>query len=270
MKIWAVSNQKGGVGKTTTVIALGGLLSSWGFRTLLIDLDPHGALTSYFKMNPDDIENSVYNLFHDASLKKPANSPEPYIVKTEFDGLSVLPAATAMATLDRQVASMAGMGLVIVNALKKVADQYDYVIIDSPPMLGVLMINALAACERLIMPVIAEFLALKGLERMLRTLKMVFNSRKVIPRYTIVPTMFDKRTKEARESLQNLHLLYPEYLWDSVIPIDTKFREASRLGVPGPLYIPSSKASEAYTELLEMLLQEPHAPTNSSGIRTTV
>lgn len=267
MKIWAVSNQKGGVGKTTTVVALGGLLSSWGFRTLLIDLDPHGALTSYFKMNPDEIEGSVYNLFHDASLKKPASTPEPYIFHTEFDGLSVLPAATAMATLDRQVASMAGMGLVIVNALKKVEDQYDYVIIDSPPMLGVLMINALAACERLIMPVIAEFLALKGLERMLRTLKMVFNSRKNVPYYTIVPTMFDKRTKEARESLNFLNMHYPDYLWESVIPIDTKIREASRLGIPGPLYVPAGKASEAYAELLELLMQDPQLHIKKMGTK---
>ncbi len=266
MKIWAVSNQKGGVGKTTTVIALGGLLSSWGFRTLLIDLDPHGALTSYFKMNPDEIEGSVYHLFHDASVKKSPVTPEPYIVRTEFAGLSILPASTAMATLDRQVASMVGMGLVIANALKKVSDQYDYVIIDSPPMLGVLMINALAACERLIMPVIAEFLALKGLERMYKTLKMVFNSRKIAPRYTIVPTMFDKRTIEARESLQHLHTHYSESLWPSVIPIDTKYRDASRLGIPGPLYVPTSKASEAYADLLEFLLQDIQTPSHKLGM----
>lgn len=256
MKIWAVSNQKGGVGKTTTVVALGGLLSSWGLRTLLVDLDPHGALTSYFKMNPDEIEQSVYNLFLDASLKKPVPTPEPYIVQTEFDGLSVLPGATAMATLDRQVAAIPGMGLVILNALKKTTEPFDYVLIDSPPMLGVLMINALACCEQLIMPVVPEFLALKGLERMLRTLTMVFNTRTVIPQYTIVPTMFDKRTKEARESLENLNTLYPELLWDSVIPVDTKYREASRLGIPGPLYAPTSKASAAYAGLLELLLQE--------------
>jgi chromosome partitioning protein len=254
MKIWAVSNQKGGVGKTTTVAALGGLLSAWGYRTLLVDLDSHGALTSYFNMNPDEIEGGVYNLFHDASLKKDSLLTS-YIVKTNFESLSLLPASTALATLDRQIASMHGMGLVVANALKKIADQYDYVIIDSPPVLGVLMINALAACERLILPVLAEFMALQGLERMIRTLNMVFNSRKTPPTCMIVPTMFDKRTKEAQENLQNLHRQYPDYMWGSVVPIDTKFREASRLGIPGPLYVPSSKAAEAYAELLEELLQ---------------
>ncbi|MGR9054027.1 MAG: ParA family protein [Gammaproteobacteria bacterium] len=254
MKVWTVSNQKGGVGKTTTVVTLGGLLSSWGFRTLLVDLDPHGALTSYFKMNPDELKASVYNLFHDASLKKANAGPEPYIVETEFDGLSLLPAATAIATLDRQVASMGGMGLVINNALHKVAGRYDYVIIDSPPMLGVLMINALAACEQLIIPVLAEYLAIKGLERMMHTLGMVFKSGRNAPNYTIVPTMFDKRTRAAQESLATLKQQYPAYLWNAAIPIDTKIRDASRQGVPLSLYLPEAKAAEAYSALLERLL----------------
>lgn len=254
MKIWSVSNQKGGVGKTTTVVTLGGLLSSWGFKTLLVDLDPHGSLTSYFKMNPDEVKGSVYNLFHDASQKHKNIGPEPYIVATGFDGLDVLPASTAIATLDRQVASMSGMGLVIATALKKVAGRYDYVIIDSPPMLGVLMINALAACDQLIIPVIAEYLALKGLDRMLHTIGMVFKSRKFSPQYTIIPTMFDKRTRAARESLIALRSKYPNNVWKSFVPVDTKIREASQEGTPVSLFVKDSKAVEAYSELLELLL----------------
>ncbi len=254
MKIWSVSNQKGGVGKTTTVVTLGGLLSSWGFRVLLVDLDPHGSLTSYFRMNPDEVEAGVYNLFLDASEKKKNVDPAVYIAKTSFDGIDVLPASTAIATLDRQVAAIGGMGLVVATALNKLADQYDYVIIDSPPMLGVLMINALAACDQLLIPVLAEFLALKGLDRMVHTIKMVFHSRKTPPKYTIVPTMFDKRTKAARDSLAALHQQYPENAWQSVIPVDTKVRDASQAGVPLPLFDKSARAAEAYTELLELLL----------------
>ncbi|WKJ91074.1 ParA family protein [Methylomonas montana] len=254
MKIWSVSNQKGGVGKTTSVVTLGGLLSSWGFRVLLVDLDPHGSLTSYFKMNPDEIEFGVYNLFLDASEKKKNVDPAAYIVKTEFDGIHVLPASTAIATLDRQVAAIGGMGLVVATALNKVADQYDYVIIDSPPMLGVLMINALAACDHLVIPVLAEFLALKGLDRMVHTIRMVFHSRKTPPKFTIVPTMFDKRTKAARDSLTALYQQYPENVWRSVIPVDTKVRDASQAGAPLSLYDKGARAAEAYTELLELLL----------------
>lgn len=259
MKIWAVSNQKGGVGKTTTVVSLAGLLSSWGFKTLVIDLDPHGSLTSYFKMNPDEIELSVYNLFHDTGQKKTNIDPRRYIKQTEFDGLSIMPASTAIATLDRQVAALGGMGLVVSNALKKISDEYDYVIIDSPPMLGILMINALAACQHIIIPSLAEHLALKGLERMLHTVQMVFKSRKNPPKFTIVPTMFDKRTKAARDSLIRLRQSYPSNIWNSVIPIDTKIRDASIEGVPVPIYAPKSKSVEAYTALLELLLQENNA-----------
>jgi chromosome partitioning protein len=256
MKIWAVSNQKGGVGKTTTVVSLGGLLSSWGFRVLLVDLDPHGSLTSYFKMNPDEIKSSVYNLFHETGQKKKNINPHPYIVKTEFDGLSILPASVAIATLDRQVAALGGMGLVIANALTQVSDEYDYVIIDSPPMLGILMINALAACHHIIVPSLSEHLALKGLERMISTIKMVFKSRQDQPKYTIVPTMFDKRTKAAKDSLLILRQNYPKHIWKSVIPVDTKIRDASLIGVPAPMFAPTSKSVEAYAELLELLLQE--------------
>ncbi len=256
MKIWAISNQKGGVGKTTTVVTLAGLLSSWGFRTLVIDLDPHGSLTSYFKLDPDSIKSSVYNLFHDTSQKKKNIDPMQYISATEFDGISILPASTAIATLDRQVASIGGMGLVVSTALKKVSEKYDYVLIDSPPMLGVLMINALASCDRLIVPVLSEFLALKGLERMMHTIDMVFQSRKVHPPCTIVPTMFDKRTRAARDSLLALREKYPDQVWQSFIPVDTKIREASRNGMPLSLYIKESKAGEAYSQLLEMFLME--------------
>ncbi|MDD2738052.1 MAG: ParA family protein, partial [Methylomonas lenta] len=173
---------------------------------------------------------------------------------TEFDGLTVLPASTAIATLDRQVAHMGGMGMVVATALGKLKDQYDYVIIDSPPMLGVLMINALAACDHLIIPVLAEFLAIRGLDRMVHTIDMVFHSRKTPPKFTIVPTMFDKRTRAARESLVVLHQQYPGNIWNSVIPVDTRVRDASQQGVPLPLLDKSAKAVEAYSELLELLL----------------
>lgn len=256
MNIWAVSNQKGGVGKTTTVVTMGGLMCSWGYRTLLVDLDPHGSLTSYFKMNPDDIEKSVYNLFHNASQKLKNYDPKPFIVKTAIENLSVLPAATAIATLDKQIAGLEGMGLVITNALTEVTEDYDFVIIDTPPMLGVLMINALAACEHLIIPVLAEFLALKGLERMLHTIQMVFRSKKNPPDYTIVPTIFDKRTKAAQDSLDQLRAEHSEHVWEAVIPTDTKLREASRAGIPGSFYAPNCRSVEAYANLLESLIQE--------------
>lgn len=262
MKIWSVSNQKGGVGKTTSVITMGGLLSSWGYRTLLVDLDPHGSLSSYFGHNPDNIDASVYNLFHNASRKTKNYNPRSYIATTDFQDLSILPASTAIATLDRQVASLGGMGLVISHALSEVSEEYDYVIIDSPPMLGVLMINALAACEYLMVPVITEFLALQGLDRMIRTIQMVFKSRSQPPGYKILPTMVDKRTKSAAKCLDMLQTKYPKNVWERFIPVDTRLREASSFGVPASIYDPTSRAVAEYSNLLDDLLDEAKQKAN--------
>lgn len=252
MKIWAISNQKGGVGKTTTVVTLAGLLSQKGKRVLCVDLDPHGSLTSYFRLDPDSIQKSTYNLFKNSSEQQPLE-PKKYIHNTSFVGLDILPASVALATLDRQASKFKGLGLVVSNALKKVESSYDVVLIDTPPMLGVLMINALAACEHLIVPVQTEFLALKGLERMMKTLKMIQKTRHEPLPYTIVPTMFDKRTRASVSSLNSLRNNYKGRLWRGYITVDTQLREASRMGIPAPILAPKSKSVIAYDKLLETI-----------------
>lgn len=255
MKVWTIANQKGGVGKTTTAVTLGGLLSVWGFRTLLVDIDPHGSLTSYFRYDPDAIEESTYSLFQAAAEKKPID-PATLLYPTGTEGLQLLPASVALATLDRQAGRMEGMGLVLKRAFESLSGQFDYVMIDCPPMLGVLMVNALAACDRLVIPVQTEFLALKGLERMLHTLKMVLKSRTTPLPYIIVPTMFDRRTRASVDSLRVLRETYRQHIWNGVIPVDTRFREASRAGLPPPVADPRGKGVEAYTGLLELLQSE--------------
>lgn len=253
MKIWAVANQKGGVGKTTTVVSLAGQLCAKGFRTLIVDMDPHGSMTAYFGHDPDHIERSLYELFQP---DKQAGwvSPQDIIYSTAFDLLSLMPASTAMATLDRQLGAKEGMGLVMKKALARIEQDFDVTVIDCPPQLGVLMVNALAACEHLIIPVQTEFLALKGLERMMRTLQMIGRSLNHNLRYTILPTMFDCRTRASNSTLQVLHERYPNDIWSGVIPIDTQFREASRLGVPLPLKAPRDRGAVAYGLLLNDLL----------------
>jgi len=253
MKTWTISNQKGGVGKTTTVVTLAGLLSAQGKRVLCIDLDPQGSLTCYFRLDPDTIENSVYNLFKDSSEKRELE-PKKYIRNTLFEGLDILPASMALATLDRQASQFKGLGLVISNVLKKLTSSYDVVLIDSPPMLGVSMINALAACDHLIIPVQTEFLAIKGLERMIKTLGMIQKTRHQPLEYTIVPTMFDKRTRASISSLNSLRNRYRGTLWRGYISVDTQLREASRVGVPAPILAPKSRAVVAYGQLLTALM----------------
>ncbi|WP_297526842.1 ParA family protein [Thiohalobacter sp.] len=253
-RIWAVANQKGGVGKTTTAVTLAGQLSAEGHRVLLIDLDPHGSLTTYFRLDPDAIELSVYTLFKDRADRRAFPRYDEVLVRTDFERLWLLPASTALATLDRQLGSEDGMGLVISQTLADLDDRFDYVFIDCPPMLGVLMVNALAACQQLLIPVQTEFLALKGLERMLHTLKMIARARGEAVPYLIVPTMFDRRTRASGDALAALRERYPRELWHAVIPVDTRFREASKAGKPLSLWQPASRGAQAYAQLAGDLL----------------
>lgn len=250
MRVWAVANQKGGVGKTTTAVTLGGLLAAGGRSTLLVDLDPHGSLSAYFGLQPETDRGGVYELFRQAATGRAPGADRTF-QPTRFEHLHVMPASTAMATLDRQLGTREGMGLVLKRALGRLADDFDTVIMDCPPMLGVLMVNALAACDRLLIPVQTEFLAIKGLERMLHTLEMIRRSRGMHVDSLIIPTLFDRRTRASTRSLRKLRDEHADTLWEGVIPVDTRFREASTAGVP--LMSPESRGVEAYARLLRRL-----------------
>jgi len=256
VNIWTVSNQKGGVGKTTTVVTLGGLLAQQGKRVLLLDLDPQGSMTSYFRLDPDTSERSVYSLFEANANQTRVELLDGLLHTTGVEGISLLPASTAMATLDRQLGARDGMGLVLKQTLVRLESRFDYVLMDCPPMLGLLMVNALAACQRLLIPVQTEFLALKGLDRMLRTLQMITRSRGGMLPYTVIPTFFDRRTRASLDALRTLRDLHSEHLWPRVIPVDTQFREASKSGKPPSVYNPAARGNEAYASLLRYLQQE--------------
>lgn len=252
MRVITIANQKGGVGKTTTTVSLGGLIAEAGNRVLLLDIDPHGSLSSYFGLEPDALPLSTYTLFQERKELSP-DSVRRLILKTRYPHLDLLPSTTALATLERQAIGQDGMGLVLNRALAQIVDDYDYVLIDTPPLLGVLMINALAACQTLVVPVQTEFLALKGLERMVNTLTMMSRSRKKALGYTIVPLMYDRRTQASVTTLRTIRNTYPEQVWPGHIPIDTRFRDASKAGVPPHLFDSTSRGVEAYTSLWHWL-----------------
>mgnify|MGYP005989382371 CR=1 FL=1 len=255
MQVWAIANQKGGVGKTTTVVTLAGLLAEVGYSVLMIDLDPHGSLTSYFHFDPDELDHSVYDLFVTQS-DVTAKQVDSLLCKTSVEKIQLMPASTAMATLERRAIEHQGMGLQVAKALRHLKGRYDYVLIDSPPVLGVLMVNALAACNHLIVPTQTEFLALKGLERMIRTISMVNRARKKKLSYTIIPTFYDRRTQASVSCLRELNKCYPNELSSAVIPIDTKFRNASMKGVVPSSLDAGSRGVHAYARLLRSLIEQ--------------
>jgi len=250
--IWTVANQKGGVGKTTTSVALGGLAAAAGKRVLLLDLDPHGSLSVYFRQNPDTLTESSFTLF-DQRDRINYNMVEKLILPTPFSNISVIPASTPLATLERRAVGD-GMGLVISRALGAVASDYDLAIIDCPPQLGVLMINAIAACTQLVIPVQTEFLAIKGLERILHTLQMMTKSRKQQFLYHIVATIYDRRTQASVSSLRTIRNDFGASVWGGKIPIDTRLRDASKAGVPPNLFDANSRGVVAYRALYEHVL----------------
>ncbi|NOH68859.1 ParA family protein [Vibrio rotiferianus] len=248
MIVWSVANQKGGVGKTTSTVTLAGLLSQKGHRILMVDTDPHASLTTYLGFDADAVSSSLFDLFQLRTFN--SSTVRPLILETQVEGIDIIPAHMSLATLDRVMGNRSGMGLILKRALQAVEQDYDYVLIDCPPILGVMMVNALAASDRILIPVQTEFLAMKGLERMIRTLTIMQKSRKDEFKVTIVPTMYDKRTKASLQTLTQLKKDYPDKVWTSAVPIDTKFRDASLKRLPASHFASGSRGVFAYKQLL--------------------
>src|SRR5690554_117378 len=164
----------------------------------MLDLDPQGSLTNYFGLDPDRLEGTVFDLF--TQVNGPLEELAVQLLReTSCPGLYLLPASTAQATLERRIASVKGMGLVITKTLKRLSRDFDYALLDNAPSLGLLMVNSLAASHRVLVPVQTDYLAIKGLERMTHTLQMIRKSQGVALPYTILPTMFDRRTQAAAQ-----------------------------------------------------------------------
>ncbi|EJE4184641.1 ParA family protein [Vibrio parahaemolyticus] len=248
MIVWSVANQKGGVGKTTSTVTLAGLLSQKGHRVLMVDTDPHASLTTYLGYDSDTVSSSLFDLFQLKTFT--LDTVKPLILETELEGMDIIPAHMSLATLDRVMGNRSGMGLILKRALQAVSQDYDYVLIDCPPILGVMMVNALAASDRILIPVQTEFLAMKGLERMIRTLTIMQKSRPDGFKVTIVPTMYDKRTRASLQTLTQLKKDYPNQVWTSAVPIDTKFRDASLKHLPASHFASGSRGVFAYKQLL--------------------
>ncbi|MBP5243766.1 MAG: ParA family protein, partial [Succinivibrio sp.] len=209
MLVWSIASQKGGVGKTTTVASLAGWLQKENLNVLIIDTDPHASLTSYLGFDYNNIEKSLYDLYTQETFTK--ESIQSCITHTNFPNLDIIASSMTLATIDRKLSGRSGVGRILTNALKLIEDDYDVVLIDCPPVLGALMVNALVASTSILVPTQTEFLSLKGLEGMVRTFNIMRKADNgCIINYTVIPTMYYKRTKASRTSLEYLIAHYKD------------------------------------------------------------
>lgn len=256
MQTWAIANQKGGVGKTTTSLCLARGLARTS-RVLLIDLDPHASLTRAFGIPSDPPPAGSHDLFNSMG-----HEIGGIVRDTAVANLELIAAQPALATLERRGATQPGLGLALGRALHAMRNRYDYALLDCPPTLGLLMVNALAAADRLVVPTQTDPLALHGLADMLRTADMVERSRRrALPRH-IVPTLFDRRTKSGVTSLEQLRERHGDKVWPGVVPMDTKLRDAPSLT---DAELPECRGTEAYERALAWLLRSDAGHPDMQG-----
>ncbi|SEH10376.1 ParA family protein [Thermoleophilum album] len=244
--VYAFTNQKGGVAKTTTTVNLAAAFTERGLRVLAVDLDPQANLTMSQGIDPDSLEVSMYDvLVHGLPIKR-------VIKRREFD---VACASIDLAGAEIAMSTKIGRERALAKALKAVKDEYDYVFIDTPPSLGLLTINALTAADKVIVPVQCEYLSMRGLIQLQNTLSMV--KEELNPRIEIegiLPTLVDTRTVHAKEAIEILEENFGDRVFASRINKTIRFAEAPVKGMSVLKYDPDGKAAYAYRELAEEVL----------------
>lgn len=256
MQIWAIANQKGGVGKTTSTLCLARGLAESGQRVLLVDLDPHASMTRAFGVPRHPVPRGTHELF---SVSAP--SLDTLARATPIGRVQLLAAQPGLATLERRSATQPGLGMALQRALACVGHLYDHALLDCPPTLGLLMVNALAAADRLVVPTQTDPLALHGLADMLHTADMVESSRRRVLARFVLPTLFDRRTALGQQSLELLHDLYAGRVWPDAVPNDARLRDARAIAANAPL---TGAGAEAYRQALAWLLAQPPATSPES------
>jgi len=249
-RIYTLVNQKGGVGKTTTAINLGAYLTNFGQRVLIVDLDPQANATSCLGVDKNSAQGSTY----DAILSStPAKS---LVLYNERLKLSLMPSSPALAGAEVELVEQPGREMRLRQAIAPLAEQYDYILIDCPPSLGLLTVNGLmAARDGVIIPVQCEYLALEGLGQLTQTIQLVrsglFPELKV---RGVVLTMFDGRTRLSSDVVTEVNRHFPEQAFKSVVPRSIRLAEAPSYGLPVSAYAPGSTGAQAYESLAREVL----------------
>jgi len=243
-RIMAVANQKGGVGKTTTAVNLGAALAELGYRTLVVDLDPQGNATTGLGINARGLQTSVYDvLMRELPI-------EDAIEPTSVRNLFVVPATIDLAGAEIELVPAFSRELRLKRALGDVADDFDFTLVDCPPSLGLLTVNALAAATEVVVPVQCEYYALEGLSALLRNVKLVqTNLNPALEMSTIILTMYDARTKLAEQVANEVRLHFGNVVCRHMVPRTVRLSEAPSFGQPIIVFDPNSRGAIAYREL---------------------
>ncbi len=249
MRIYAVANQKGGVGKTTTTISLGAALAEKGKRVLVVDLDPQGNATTGLGVDGRRFERSVYDvLLNDVPM---VDIVEP----TGYNNLFVAPATLDLAGVEQELSSIISREMRLKRALGSVEGDFDFIFIDCPPSLGLITINAFAAATDIIVPVQTEFYALEGLTQLQRIVNLVRDNLNPTLRISkVVLTMYDSRNTLSGDVAREVRRYFEEELCQTVIPRTVRLAEAPSFGQPITVFDPSSKGAKAYRQLAEEIL----------------
>lgn len=243
-RIYAIAQQKGGVGKTTTALNLGAALAAEGHRVLLVDLDPQGALTAGLGENPPALARTIYDVLREGELQV-----SDVLIRTA-SGCDLVPSNIDLSAAEIQLASEPGRERILAEKLAPLIDAYGFILIDCPPSLGLLTLNALTAAHEVLIPVQTQYFALRGLDLLFQTIEKV--RVRINPELRvrgIVPTMVDARTLHSREVLQELRNTYGQLICNTAIPHTVKIADAQLAAQPIGTFAPSSPAAQAYQQL---------------------